>query len=57
MRLHLENPSEDEILASSNFLTGGNHTELLRPLRVRALIRLSVVKREAIVVSMHLCDE
>jgi hypothetical protein len=38
MRLHLENPSEDEILASSNFLTGSNHTELLRPLRVHALI-------------------
>jgi hypothetical protein len=23
-RLHLENPSEDEILSISNFLTGGN---------------------------------
>jgi hypothetical protein len=37
-RLHQENPSDDEILVISNFLTGGNQTELLRPLRVRAVI-------------------
>jgi hypothetical protein len=57
MRLHLENPSEDEILSISNFLTSGNQTELLRPLRVRALIQLSAAEREAIIASMPLCDE
>jgi hypothetical protein len=32
MRLHRDSPSEGEILMVSNFLTGGNQTELLRPL-------------------------
>jgi hypothetical protein len=37
-RLHLDSPSEGEILMVSNFLTGGNRAELLRPLRILALI-------------------
>jgi hypothetical protein len=41
----------------SNFLTGGNKTELLRPLRIRALVRLRTEERMAITASMPLCDE
>jgi hypothetical protein len=41
----------------SNFLTGGNRTELLRPLRIRALVRLRTKERIAIIASMPLCDE
>jgi hypothetical protein len=56
-RLHQESPSDNEILTISNFLTGSIQTKLLRPKRVRTLIRLSAIEREAIVASMPLCDE
>jgi hypothetical protein len=46
-RLHRDSPSEDEILRVSNFLTGGNQTELWRPQRIRALIRLEAEERAA----------
>jgi hypothetical protein len=52
-RLHQEGPSEDEILRVSNFLTGSNQTELLRPQWIRTLIRLDTEERAA----MPLCDE
>jgi hypothetical protein len=38
MRLHQEGPSKDDILRVSNFLTCSNHTKLLRPQRIHALI-------------------
>jgi hypothetical protein len=56
-RLHQEGPSEDEILRVSNFPTGSNQTELLRPQRIRALILLDTEERAAITTSMTLCDE
>jgi hypothetical protein len=56
-RLHRYSPSEVEILRVSNFLTGGNQTELLRPQRIRALIRLEVKEHAVIIASMPLCDE
>jgi hypothetical protein len=46
-RLHHDSPSEDEILRVSNFLTGGNQTELWRPQRIRALIWLEAEERAA----------
>jgi hypothetical protein len=55
--LHQEGPSEGEILLIFNFLTSGNQTELLRPLRVHVLIRLSATDHEAIITSMPLYDE
>jgi hypothetical protein len=57
MRLHRDSPSEDEILRVSNFLTGGNQTELLWSQRIRALIRLEAEEHAAIIASMPLCDE
>jgi hypothetical protein len=56
-RLDQAGPSEDEILRVSNFLTGSNQTELLRPQQIRALIQLDVVECVAIIMSMPLCDE
>jgi hypothetical protein len=44
-------------LRVSNFLTGSNQTELLRPRWIRALIRLDAEERAAIIASMPLCDE
>jgi hypothetical protein len=55
--LHCDNPSEVKILRVSNFLTGAHQTELLRPQRVRALIRLETEERAAIIMSMPLYDE
>jgi hypothetical protein len=57
IRLHRENPSEDEIIRVSNFLTCSNQTELLRPQRIRALIWLEAKERAAIIASMPLCEE
>jgi hypothetical protein len=57
MRLHLDSPSEGEILMVSNFLTGGNRTELLRPLRILALVQIETEECAAIIASMPLCDE
>jgi hypothetical protein len=57
MRLHCDSPSEGEILRVSNFLTGGNRTELLRPQRLRAVVPLETKERAAIVASMPLCDQ
>jgi hypothetical protein len=37
-RLHQEGPFEDKILRVSNFLSGSNQTELLRPQWIHALI-------------------
>jgi hypothetical protein len=56
-RLHRDSPSEGEILRVSNFLTGGNRMELLRPQRIRALVRLETEERMAIITSMPHCDE
>jgi hypothetical protein len=55
--LHRDNPSEVKILRVSNFLTGAHQTELLRPQRVRVLIRLETDEHAAIIMSMPLCDE
>jgi hypothetical protein len=55
--LHQENPSGDEILRVSNFLTSDNQTELLRRQRIHALIRLEAKEHVAIIASMPLCYE
>jgi hypothetical protein len=56
-RLHRDSPSEGEILMVSNFLTGSNQMKLLRPLQIRALIRLETEDRAAIIAFMPLYDE
>jgi hypothetical protein len=57
MRLHRDSPSAGEIPRVSNFLTGGNQMELLRPQRIYALIRLETEERVAIVASMPVCNK
>jgi hypothetical protein len=55
--LHRENPSGDEILRVSNFLTSDNQMELLRRQRIHALVRLEAEEHAAIIASMPLCYE